>query len=504
MNVLVLLGHPRTDSYCAALAAAYVRGAQASGAQVELLEIANLDFEVHVKVPSPQKQEAEPDIIRARTLITWADHLAFVFPIWWGSMPALLKGFLDRVLVPGFAFRELQFDSYAKLLSPRSAQLICSMDTPPLIDRIINRSSAINALSVATLRFCGISPVRVMRISPIKHASEEQLKQRLDQAYAIGKQLESGVKTPFEKAWSKLSPWLKALRLQFYPMTFFAYASGAFAAANSIGAFHTYTFILAYLLLFVLEAMVVFSNDYCDFETDRRNRTYSMFTGGSRVLHDGSISKPQLKKGIQYSGLIFIALALLLLAIAPLPQWQTALLIVFLFCCTMAYTAAPLKLSYHGLGELTVGFTHSFMSILFGYYLQNGSFQNPYPWLLGIPLFFSILPAILMAGVPDAEADKSVAKNTLTVLLGKTKVTFLAVGSILLCLLSTLLLKENGLLADAYGNLIYLSFLHAAWLIYLLLQFAHKKQKPARIDSLLAVALAFILWYALIPYFNLR
>ena len=81
MNVLVLLGHPRTDSYCAALAAAYVRGAQASGAQVELLEIANLDFEVHVKVPSPQKQEAEPDIIRARTLITWADHLAFVFPL---------------------------------------------------------------------------------------------------------------------------------------------------------------------------------------------------------------------------------------------------------------------------------------------------------------------------------------------------------------------------------------------------------------------------------------
>ena len=130
MKILVILGHPRKDSYCAALADAYSRGALEAGVDVKRLSIADLYFEMNVLVPAPQSQHVEDDIRQAKELILWADHLVFVYPTWWGSVPAMLKAFLDRVLVPGFAFRELQFDAFEKLLAPRTAQLITTMDTP--------------------------------------------------------------------------------------------------------------------------------------------------------------------------------------------------------------------------------------------------------------------------------------------------------------------------------------------------------------------------------------
>jgi len=104
IKVLVILGHPRKDSYNAALAESYVAGARAAGAHVEYLHVADLHFDLHVQIHSPQDQFEEKDLKEAKRLIKWADHLVFVYPTWWGNMPALLKGFIDRVLVLGFAF----------------------------------------------------------------------------------------------------------------------------------------------------------------------------------------------------------------------------------------------------------------------------------------------------------------------------------------------------------------------------------------------------------------
>lgn len=125
MKVLVILGHPRTDSLCGALAEAYRDGARSSGAEVRSLELANLEFDPHVHTPSPNQQPLEDDLDAARELVAWADHLVFVFPTWWGTMPALLKGFLDRVMTPEFAFRSCEGGTgYEGLLQGRSAQLI--------------------------------------------------------------------------------------------------------------------------------------------------------------------------------------------------------------------------------------------------------------------------------------------------------------------------------------------------------------------------------------------
>ena len=106
IRVLVILGHPRKESFCAAIANAYATGALAAGAEVRLLFVADMQFDPNVVTASPRQQPVEPSISAAMELVAWADHLVFVFPTWWGTMPAALKGFLDRVFMPGFTFED--------------------------------------------------------------------------------------------------------------------------------------------------------------------------------------------------------------------------------------------------------------------------------------------------------------------------------------------------------------------------------------------------------------
>lgn len=503
MNVLVILGHPRKDSYCGALAKEYKRGAEESGAKVESLVLADMQFDMNVVMPSPQNQFLEADLVRAKELIIWADHLVFIYPTWWGNTPALLKAFIDRIFIPGFAFRELQFDTYDKLLSPRTAQLITTMDTPLFVYKFLNAAPGTNALAGSTLKFCGISPVRKLHLSPIKHSSQEKKEQWLKKVYLKGKALKPGVLTPWEKFKRKVSPWIKAIRLQFYPMTFFAYSAGAFAASKFNDAFDIVVFLLGYLLLFLFEVIVVFNNEYHDKETDKLNKSYSMFSGGSRVLVEGLISDESINKAAKNLSFLSLAMALAVVYLSPSPFLITISLIVVLFIFAISYTAPPLKLSYNGLGEITVGFTHSFAMILSGFVFQGGGLGDSLPWLLGIPLFLSILPAIIMAGIPDYFADKQVGKRTLAVYLGKERAAYLAVFFVFFSFFSTIFLKESGYLNTAYGNVVYLAFIHVLLLAKMLYKFIRKEIKPERIDGIMIVSLLYIMWYAMIPFIKL-
>lgn len=503
LHILLIFGHPRKDSYCAALADKYMQGAQEAEVQIRRLDLIDLDFELQVLVASPQKQFVEPDLAQAKELILWADHLVFVFPTWWGNVPALVKGFLDRCFVPGFAFREIQFDHYERMLSPRTAQIITTMDTPVLVDQLFNGSPLKKSLINATLKFCGISPVRMFKASPIKHSSPEQKETWLKEVYALGKSLNKGVLSPWDKFKKQITPWVKAIRLQFYPMTFFAYSIGAFAFIGATGNINIPFFLLAYLLLFLLEVIVVFHNDFEDFETDKRNQSFSMFSGGSRVLVSGVLQKEQLRNAIKIL-LVFCAILTTLVSWLSVNSFvlNIGLILVF-FLLAMSYTANPLKLSYRGLGEITVGFTHSFATILYAYVLFGGAITDTFPWLLGIPLFLAIVPAIMMAGIPDYEADMAVGKRTLAVQWGKTILARVAAVLVIAAVGSVFLIENLNGFRIEYGWPIYIGLLHGIFLSYLLFKFANKRDKPNRIDGIMAVALSYIMWFVLLPFFKL-
>src|SRR5690242_17084044 len=199
-KVLVILGHPRLHSFCEALADAYVEGAHGAGADVRRLSLVDFAFEPNVLVPSPRDQAQEPAVAEAVGLVAWADHLVFVFPTWWGTMPALMKGFLDRVLMPGFAFQEHDEGSgWDKLLTGRSAHLLTTMDTPTWVYRWIYKAPGLNSLARATLGFCGIEPVRTTIFGVVKDSDSAKRERWLQEARAHGLRLREGAMTTPER-----------------------------------------------------------------------------------------------------------------------------------------------------------------------------------------------------------------------------------------------------------------------------------------------------------------
>jgi NAD(P)H dehydrogenase (quinone) len=190
-KVLVILGHPSNDNFCGAMTDAYVSAAEKTGHEVKILRLADLKFDPILHQGYKVIQPLEPDLIEAQRLILWAEHLSFVFPIWWGGVPAILKGFLDRVLLPGFAFRFKKGATFQeKLLKGRTAHLLVTMDTPPWYFRWFYRMPGIHQMKKTTLEFCGIKPVKVMTCGPMVASIPEHRKSWLEKARKLGAGIE--------------------------------------------------------------------------------------------------------------------------------------------------------------------------------------------------------------------------------------------------------------------------------------------------------------------------
>ncbi|MBB4864174.1 putative NADPH-quinone reductase [Pseudomonas nitritireducens] len=185
-KVLLILGHPAGDSFCGALAERYRQAASAAGHEVQLLRLGELAFDPLLHRGYAGVQPLEPDLLAAQEHIRWAQHLVFVFPVWWGGVPALLKGFLDRVLLPGFAFRYRKGSPFPeKLLKGRTAHLLVTMDTPPWYYRWFQRMPALHQMRRTTLAFCGIRSLQTQVYGPLLNASAQRRERWLGKVEAL-------------------------------------------------------------------------------------------------------------------------------------------------------------------------------------------------------------------------------------------------------------------------------------------------------------------------------
>ncbi|WP_243302183.1 NAD(P)H-dependent oxidoreductase [Geothrix oryzisoli] len=501
-RVLVILGHPRVDSFCDALASAYAESARAAGLAVARLDLAHLAFDPHVRLPSPRDQALEPDLVKAQALIRWADHLVFVYPAWWGTLPALLKGFLDRVLTPGFAFAADEEDpaSWTKLLKGRSAHLLVTMDTPPWVYRLVYRQPGHQAMRRATLGFCGVAPTFISTFGPVKPATAEARARWLDRTRAEASRLPDRLRRHRLRA--RTSAWLRLLRLQFYPMAWVAYTIGALAAWRHGGTFSTPIYWLGYLGLFLMEALTVVSNEWFDQGTDRLNRNAGPFNGGSRVLVEAELA-PSSVQGVMLGLALLLGLTLAALVALPRAGGPGPLVMLALAVLAVGYTAPPLKFSYRGLGELDVGLTHSFAAILCGGLLQSGGWHDPYPWLIGVPLFFATLAAITLSALPDHEADRAVSKQTLAVLLGRRGAAWAALGFTVAAAVSGVVWQQVGLFGGISGWAVFLAIPHGFLLARAIRKYLRRGAPCERVNGLMLLALTYLLWFGLIPLAHL-
>ncbi|SDT26709.1 Putative NADPH-quinone reductase (modulator of drug activity B) [Pseudomonas asplenii] len=187
-RVLVILGHPSAESFCGALAERYAETARNAGHEVRVLRLGTLDFDPVLHEGYRQVQPLEADLLQAQTDITWAEHMAWVYPIWWGGIPALMKGFFDRTFLPGFAFRYRQGKAFPdQLLKGRTADLLVTMDTPPWYFKWVYRMPGLHQVRKTTLQFCGIRPMKTLMFGPLLGSSDLQRNTWLRQTEAIAR-----------------------------------------------------------------------------------------------------------------------------------------------------------------------------------------------------------------------------------------------------------------------------------------------------------------------------
>ena len=175
-RLTVFYGHPVAESFCSALCSAYVKGARAAGCEVREHQVARLQFDPLLRRGYLDIQPLEPDLLTAQQDILWANHLVFAFPIWWGVPPAQLKGLIDRVFHPTFAFKyptaKSRFPN--QLLTGRSARLILTMDSPTWYYRLCMGAPGIRMMKHSVLHFCGVKPVRVSPVGSVRFSSPAQ------------------------------------------------------------------------------------------------------------------------------------------------------------------------------------------------------------------------------------------------------------------------------------------------------------------------------------------
>lgn len=174
-KILIINGHPDKESFCSILAEQYKKGADLTSSDCKLVNLIDLNFDLNLHFGYRKRTELEADLLQIQQDILDADHLVIVYPTWWGTYPALLKGFIDRVFLPKFAFKyrdnSLLWD---KLLKGKSARLIVTMDTPKWYYSLIYKNPGHNSMKKGILEFCGIKPVRITSFGPIKSSDEKK------------------------------------------------------------------------------------------------------------------------------------------------------------------------------------------------------------------------------------------------------------------------------------------------------------------------------------------
>ncbi|WP_084099472.1 NAD(P)H-dependent oxidoreductase [Demequina sp. NBRC 110051] len=193
-RIAVIVGHPIAGSLNHALAASYIDAARAAGAEVRVIDLAEpSEATAH---PTERSQLRHPDVggkeldaatAQAIDTIDWTEHLVFVYPEWWGSAPAVLKGFIDRVFLSGFAFRYRgDGRGWDKLLTGRTARILHTMDSPRWWNRWVYRDSSLWWLRRATLWYTGVRTIGTSVFTPVRGSSAAARERWIAKASALG------------------------------------------------------------------------------------------------------------------------------------------------------------------------------------------------------------------------------------------------------------------------------------------------------------------------------
>ena len=186
-RIFIWVGHPKSGSLCEGLADAYQAGAVSGGSDLRRMNLSDMSFDTGFSGYGDGMPPLEPDLEAWQDAIAWADHLLFVHPYWWGAMPTKAKAVLDRALTPGFGFTyHAKAVAWDKLLKGKTADVIITSDTPPMIDTLLYRKPARRVMKNQVLGFCGVKTKKMVQFGSVKLAGEKKVGKWIGRAERMG------------------------------------------------------------------------------------------------------------------------------------------------------------------------------------------------------------------------------------------------------------------------------------------------------------------------------
>lgn len=185
-KILIINGNPKKESLSTALVRVYHKGAEASGAEVKILDLAAISLPEYFK--QNYKEEVNDNVKKIQKDITWASHLVWVYPTWWYTPPALVKSFIEQVFTSGFAFKykehphRVAWDSY---LTGKTAHIISTMDAPPFFYRLFVKNPG-GKMMKSFLKFVGIKLIRQTYFGSVKMSKPETRAKWLQKVEQMG------------------------------------------------------------------------------------------------------------------------------------------------------------------------------------------------------------------------------------------------------------------------------------------------------------------------------
>lgn len=190
-RILVINGHPAETSLSKSISEAYVKSALSAGHDVRVTHLHSLDFDMDYGFAGYETNKPlEPDLEKFQADVEWAQHVVMTTPMWWGGLPAKLKGLIDRTFLPGWAFdtRTLNMGMPAPLLVGRTARVFVTSDTPSFFFGLLYRKALLRQIKGQIFHFAGLKPTRISHFAPAGKASQNKVGPWLKKVQALGAQ----------------------------------------------------------------------------------------------------------------------------------------------------------------------------------------------------------------------------------------------------------------------------------------------------------------------------
>jgi 1,4-dihydroxy-2-naphthoate octaprenyltransferase len=284
-----------------------------------------------------------------------------------------------------------------------------------------------------------------------------------------------------------LKGWIQAFRLPFHSVGVAPFTLGALLAWRWEGLFNWPVYLLGVGAVILIMGMTYFTNEYFDFETDVLNKEFNKFSGGSRALPDGQVSRPK----VLVAALILLGLAALVgLSIQFVFKTGSLTLPLGIFgiLAGFFYTAKPVQLAYRGFGEVLIAICYGWLPVFTGYYLLAGFPRGFLLHLFTVPIALTIFLVILINEFPDFTSDQASEKKNLVVRLGRERASLVYILASLLALVALFLPFWAGLSVRSWWLLLLPASLGAFNLLSVV---RSEWQAPSQLESICARTIGF-------------